>query len=495
MKRAAARCRRPLVAAMLAISVAGCPQTEDAGDIENAEASAPIEAPPAPSPVAPDEVPEPDMTDMETQVEERLRERRSAVEARPTSAETWGRYGMVLHAHELWSEAEIAYREAQRLAPDDVRWPYYLGDVLSVVGTDPQTSIHALRRAMALRADYAPAHLRLGRALLAADRPDEAANELERALELEADLQPARVTLAQIELARGDLERSSKLLNDVLRAQPRHAQALSTLAQVYMRQGRRDEARAVARRTDDAAIYNLFSDPLMSKVVAEGVSSILLWERAKGQFDNGNFEQAALGLAQVAALLPDDAAVHHQLAVAYQRQGRLDGARASLERAVAADGEQVETRVLLGSLLIDQGQARPAIAHLERALGLAPNDPDAGWLLARAQVEAGAPRAALASFDTAAARAKADGRAIPTWAHNVWGSALAQSGQTLAAADRFRATLAEDPTNAQALFYLGLLAEGEGRTDRAVELYCRSMASQPNPPAAGRLSALGRICR
>ena len=40
---------------------------------------------------------------------------------------------MVTHAHELWDEALVAYRQAERLDLEDERWPYYLGDVLSVV--------------------------------------------------------------------------------------------------------------------------------------------------------------------------------------------------------------------------------------------------------------------------------------------------------------------------------------------------------------------------
>ena len=62
-------------------------------------------------------VPEPDMTNMEPQVEQRLRETRSAVFANPQSASAWGRFGMVAHAHGLWEDALPAYRQAQTLDP------------------------------------------------------------------------------------------------------------------------------------------------------------------------------------------------------------------------------------------------------------------------------------------------------------------------------------------------------------------------------------------
>ena len=61
----------------------------------------------------------PDMTEMEPQVESRLRERREAILANPQSAEAWGRFGMAAHAHDLWDDAEPAYRKAQELDPED----------------------------------------------------------------------------------------------------------------------------------------------------------------------------------------------------------------------------------------------------------------------------------------------------------------------------------------------------------------------------------------
>ena len=442
-----------------------------------------------PAPDARPEVPQPDLTGMEPQVEQRLRETRGAVLTGMDSAESWGRFGMVTHAHEMWEESRVSYLEAERLDPTDVRWPYYLGDVLSVVGTDLGAAASAFRRAMQLRADYAPAHMRLGKVRLADGRDQAAAVELERALELEPDLQPARVTLAQIRLAEGELETSEQMLDRILEQQPRHAQALSTLGQVYNRQGRRDEARKIAERARSAAIYNLYEDPLMSQVVAEGVSSVLIWERAKAFLDNGNNRQAMLGLRQVVKLRPQDADVHQQLAVAYGNLGEIDRSRRHLERAVALAPDRVDSLIQLATVQLDQQEPGPAIGHLERILELAPGDPDARWLLGRARLMAGDLGAALATFEQAAAGGEA-----PAWARNEWGSALAQSGRPDAAFEQFQAALAAEPDNAQSLFYLGLIYEGRGQVADAVDHYCRSVQAQPNPPAQGRLQALGGRC-
>ena len=439
-------------------------------------------------------IPDPDLSDMEPRVAERFAQVRAAIVADPESAAAWGTFGMVAHAHELWEEALVAYERAQRLDPTDERWPYFLGDVRSVIGTDLAGAATAFRKAIDLRSGYAPSHMRLGRVLVADDQPGAAAAELERALQLAPELQPAMVTLAQLELAAGDFEQAEVRLDRVLVESPRHAQALSTLGQVYMRQGRRDEARAVAERARDAALYNLFDDPLMGQVVREGKSSVLIWERAKGFFEGGDFEQAAIGLAQVVELQPDNVEASYQLAIAYGNIGQLERSLEQMEKVAAADPDLVDAKVQLGKLHLDLGRPASAVAPLRRALALAPEDPDAGWLLGRAEMATGAVHSAVATFDSAERIAKRVGQPIPSWAHNEWGAALAQTGRLQEALSHFEKALVANPNDAQALFYLGLVYEGTGRIEEAVEHYCRSMRAQPNPPAAGRLQGMGRSC-
>ena len=437
-------------------------------------------------------VPEPDMTDMEPQVADRLRQVRSAVYARPDSAGAWGRLGMVCHAHELWDCAEAAYREAVALDPMEPRWQYYVGDVLTVVGTDLEAAERAFRRVLDLYPDYAPTHLRLGRVLVAMNRPEAAATQFERALELAPDLQPARLALAQIRLAAGKLDAAQAMLEALLAENPKHEQALSTLGRVYMLQGQRDEARRIAARARGAAEFNLYTDPLMGEVEAEAASSVVIWDRARAFFDNGNFEQAALGLERVAELLPANPDAHHELAVAYNNLGRPDLAVPQLKRVLELEPERVNPNVMLASIYLDQQRPDEALPLLRRALRLAPDDPDAPWLLGRAEALRGNLQAAIDLFE--AAREAAAGRSVPAWAHNEWGNALAQTGRIYGALEHFESALAGDPDNPQTLFYLGLAHEGLGSPPTALKYYCRSMAVQPSPPAEARLRALGASC-
>jgi Tfp pilus assembly protein PilF len=228
----------------------------------------------------------------------------------------------------------------------------------------------------------------------------------------------------------------------------------------------------------------------MGDVDAESRSTVVLWERAKAFFDNGNYEQAVRGLRLVLEQKPSNAEAHHQAGVAYGHLGNLERSRHHLESAVRLDSELVDAKVQLATVYLEEGSPGAAIELLSAAIAQAPEDPDAGWLLGRAQIRAGDVAGGLASFERATAR----GDRVPAWAHNDWGSALAQSGRPDAALAHFRAALAENPEDPQALFYEGLVLEGLGRVEEAVGRYCRSLRVRPDAPAAARLRVLGRDC-
>lgn len=434
-------------------------------------------------------VPLPDLTDMEPQVAARLEELGATIEADPASAQAWGHFGMVLHAHELLDEAAVAYAEARRLDPDDERWAYYHGEVLSVIGSDLEAAESALREFVEARPDYAAGRMRLGKVLVALNRPREAAVELDRALELDPELQPARLTLAQIRLAADELDAAQRLLEQVLSAAPRHEQALTTLGQVYMRQGRRDEARQIAEQAGEAAAYNLYSDPLMSEVVAEELSSVQLWERAKAFLDNGNYEQATIGLARVVDLTPDNADAHLQLAVAYAHLGQAVSALRHLERSAQLQPDVADTQTRLGGLYLDLDRPGDAIEPLRAAVALEPGKAEAQWLLGRALLRGGRTHEAVEVFESVSPEAP-----VPASAHNDWGNALAQGGRLDAALEHFEAAIEQSPENPQSLYFAGLAQEGLSAVEEAVSLYCRSLAVDSRSPAAERVAALGRRC-
>src|SRR5207302_11227917 len=66
-----------------------------------------------------------DLQGVEPRVAAAIEEARASVNHSPASAESWGRLGMVLLAHQFWEEARRCFVEAERLNRAEPRWPYF----------------------------------------------------------------------------------------------------------------------------------------------------------------------------------------------------------------------------------------------------------------------------------------------------------------------------------------------------------------------------------
>ena len=86
-------------------------------------------------------LPDPDLSRLESGVQEKLHDAREALlvaigegegsgdadQDRRKKGRLYGHTGKVFHAHNAYAVAEVCYRNAAVLEPDEVRWPYTLG--------------------------------------------------------------------------------------------------------------------------------------------------------------------------------------------------------------------------------------------------------------------------------------------------------------------------------------------------------------------------------
>jgi len=91
----------------------------------------------------------------------------------PELASAFGQYGMVLQAAEFYDVAEPCYLNAQKLAPDEIRWPYYLAGLYKSRGETDKAEA-AYKQALALRPDDLATLIWLGRLHLDQGRPEAA---------------------------------------------------------------------------------------------------------------------------------------------------------------------------------------------------------------------------------------------------------------------------------------------------------------------------------
>ncbi len=211
---------------------------------------------------------------------------------------------------------------------DEVTW-FGLGQTLLALGR-PAEAAEALREAVRLRPDYSAAHRDLGRALLEADRAEEAAGVLERAAQVAEetrDLQTGR----EIAVLLGRVGRATPAGPSAEGASAGHSERVaraSGRAALSARQLAREALRQLANDRFERAIalYEraLEADPGLA-LAWNGLS--VAWRLA------GDLDRAIESARRLAELEPDDPLSHTNLSILYQSQGLIQ--EAEDEKAIA----------------------------------------------------------------------------------------------------------------------------------------------------------------
>jgi len=180
------------------------------------------------------------------QIRQRFDEMQAAVASRLPPAErarAVGALGMVLHAAEFYEAAEPAYLNAQELAPQDRRWPYYLGHLYQAIG-DSVRSLSSFERALTLAPDDVPTLVWLGRTHLTLGEPDLAEPLFERALTGAPQTVAVLAGLGQVALARRDFSTAVARFEEALAIDPDASSLHAPLAQAYQQLGEEEQAQS-----------------------------------------------------------------------------------------------------------------------------------------------------------------------------------------------------------------------------------------------------------
>jgi tetratricopeptide (TPR) repeat protein len=205
----------------------------------------------------------------------------------------------------------------------------------------------------------------------------------------------------------GRLEEAADRFEQTLRVQPDDRAAVVRLGQVYLGLNRLREAREQFQRVEDVF-------PALSR---NGLGEVALRER--------RYNEAISHFRAVLDRVPQASSVHYSLAMAYRGIGRLDDARAELERRGPAglnvgdpivDSLQTLVRgerglVVLGRKAYEAGQYPEAAAAFEKAIEAAPSSAAARVNLGLTQLQLGNTAQAIATLQAAFNLAPADANA------------------------------------------------------------------------------------
>jgi tetratricopeptide (TPR) repeat protein len=356
-----------------------------------------------------------------------VRERHAAAEKAGTSptpdaarGRAYGELGMVLMAAEYFSEAETALVDAAALAPDEFRWPYYLGHLYRRLG-DAGNATAAFERAVKANRMYVPAQVWLGTAYLDQGRPDAADPLFEQALMRDPKMVAALLGRGRAALARNDYMAAIGFLERGLAIDPDATALHVALVLAYRGAGQPDQARAHIRARGANQLRP--PDPVYEEIDLLLETPVAFELRGARAMSEGRYDEAIAAFEKGVALDPNEPALRHKLATALALKGNLNGALATMRETVrrspdfakgyyslallylqtndyrhAADAftealrvepSYVEPRLQLAHLLRRTGQSPASLAHYRRVLELDPRIADARFGYAMALVDVG----------------------------------------------------------------------------------------------------------
>lgn len=370
----------------------------------------------------------------------------------------------------LWTEAALAYRQAERLSPGDHRLLQTIARVEKTAG-NTEAATAALRQAIALAPTLPDYQRDLAELLTAEGRLTEA-----RALYLEATrLAPQDVALlmalGQVNLMMNENDEAGAIFEKIASLDPKHVEALQALGEVNARTGKLELAQAAFARAAELEPQNSVH-----------------WLRAGECLWQLGQTAAATSLWQRALLAnPDDPVTHARLGAALSQQGRHVEAMAAFEKAATGRPNDPALAVDAARTAITLGEFPRALTHLERATKLAPNEAGVWQMYGDACRAHGLRPKALTAFQRAAQLAPTDGKPQAAIAQ-----LLAESGNLPEALVSAEAALHANPNDFNVLASVAevFALRGTGRLADAVTT-CRRVA-EARPGEAGAQLALAR---
>jgi protein O-GlcNAc transferase len=278
-----------------------------------------------------------------------------AVAAEPKNVQALTNLGLALAESGRGVDGEVYLRRALAEAPKDPLIYQDLG-VAELQESHFDEAIAEFGRAIGLDGGNSQLHYDLGLTYKLKDRPEDAIEELKKASELDASLPDPPYTLGILYMQMGKLGDAEVALRRALELRPANGDGWAVLGSVLKQAGKTQDAEVALRKAVELLPEQPGAHITLAGVLAEegkkdeaaeqrkvaaGLSrSAVNHQRAMLSTNAGNqaMERGQIGEAvgrfqEAIAADPGFAEAHRRLAEAYERQGRVEDAKA--ERALA----------------------------------------------------------------------------------------------------------------------------------------------------------------
>jgi superkiller protein 3 len=331
---------------------------------------------------------------------------RAELEKTPRDASTWIKAGMTFEGNDLLAQARDCYGNALGLAETPQGW-YRRSVVAGKLGDLPE-AVASIRRALELVPDYAPSHWRLGGYLFDQGDFDGARKAFQRATELDAQFVGAWGGLVRVHLTRGETKEALALLESLRTRFPNHAHIANLLRTALVQAGRGEEAGRVAAGPNSSASPG--TDPWQNEFWRFVGKPLMV--RARQALEGGNAKEA-VELLESSSEGPADPNASAYLAWGYYLLGRWADARATLDKALALDADNVVVLSMQARIQERSQEYAKALATCERIAAVDPRNGANLGQAGRLNALLGRPEEALKALRAAL---DLDGRDPELWA-------------------------------------------------------------------------------
>ena len=325
-------------------------------------------------------------------------------DSEPARIQAYGELGKLFLAGDYLDVAEQCFQNAQRLAPDDFPWPYYLAHLVMRQG-DLNRAVGYFEQALRLKpADFATL-VWLAHAYVELDRTDAAEPILVLAQSLYPNTPAVLYQGGRAALANQEPARAVEMLEAALELNPAATVIHYPLAMAYRALGNLDQAHSHLDQSGSQAgpgevtgAAVTLPDPLMAEVYAALRSPQSSRDLGLQAVEQGNWPDAVRHFRQAVELAPDNSVLRFNLGAVLNLAGDVRAARTELEEAVRLDPGLAMAHYVLGTILERSGRDNEAIARFAAATTQDPNLSVAHLHLADALRRTGQLERAITSY-------------------------------------------------------------------------------------------------
>jgi tetratricopeptide (TPR) repeat protein len=273
-----------------------------------------------------------------------------------------------------------------------------IGFLFAVFGAGAEAHEH-FKKALALDANFAPAHYHLGAADWLAGEKQEGLRELELATNLTPANFEYRYRLGTTYLDGGDVDKAYQQLKQAVQSPNVTEPAWRSFGQALEAKGQLTEAiaayeRALQLKPDDNAARNELSNLLVltrqpergiqeaNRILADDPQNFSAhMNLGYAYLKTGEYAKAEAAYRAAASNDSTSAPAHYDLAIALKMQDRLETARQEFEKAVNLDPTMAEAQYSIGIIAWQSGDFPAMTAALKAAIAIRPTYAEAHYML------------------------------------------------------------------------------------------------------------------